>query len=66
MKLTPELKAKIDAMDYSALLARWRFSPSGDQLFQDESGKYFSEQIAKMRDKIGAAAHARISKEIGW
>ncbi len=66
MKLTAELKAKIDAMSYEQLLRRWRFAPIGDQMFQDESGDYFKQRMAEVRATVGDAAHVSASKAIGW
>lgn len=65
MKLTDELKIKIDSMSYTELLAKWRFAPIGDRLFQDESGAYFSDRMFALRDAKPEAAVAA-SKSIGW
>jgi len=65
MKLTPELKADIDAQDYETLLRKWRFAQVGDQMFQGESGEYYAEAMAKKKaeDPEGAV---RASKRVGW
>ena len=65
MKLTPELKAKLDNSSYAELLSHWRFAPIGDEIFQDESGKYYQEVMFAKRDADPAAAVCA-SKSIGW
>lgn len=64
MDLTPENKAKIDAMSYEGLLRDWRFSPSGDPWFQGETGDYWGKRMKELRD--AGADHAGASKRIGW
>jgi hypothetical protein len=63
--LTPELKAKIDAMSYEDLLRRWRFAPTGTEIFQGESGDYYAAEMARKRDAdpLGAVG---ASKRIGF
>ena len=56
MKLTPELKQSIDNMDIESLLRRIRNSPCGDEMFQGESGEYWMERYAKMRNDDPVAA----------
>ncbi len=51
MDLTPELKAQIDAKTHYELLDRWRFAPTGDPVFQGESGDYWGERMAELRSK---------------
>lgn len=65
MDLTPENKAHIDSMSYEGLLSKWRFAPVGDVWFQGETGKYWGERMAEMRDKDPGGAVAA-SKSIGW
>ena len=65
MKLTPEIKAEIDGMSYMSLLSRWRFAPIGDEIFQDESGKYYSDRMFALKNADPAAA-VSASKAIGW
>lgn len=62
MNLTPELKAEIDSKSYTELLRRWRHTPCGDTMFQGESGKYWGERLAELRNTVD---HVAISKEIG-
>lgn len=66
MKLTEELKAKIDNMEYRQMLSLWRFAPVGDQMFTDESGEYFADIMSKKRNSLEPGEHAQISKDIGW
>ena len=49
MDLTPELKAEIDAQSHYELLSRWRFAPSGDPMFQGESGEYWGKRMAEKK-----------------
>ena len=65
MKLTDELRKEIDGMSYVGMLYKWRFAPIGDELFQDESGKYFSNRMFALRDADPDAA-VTASKKIGW
>lgn len=65
MKLTPELKAKIDAKSIGTLLERIRFAPVGDAMFQDESGEYWMKRYSELRAKDPDAAVAA-SKSLGW
>lgn len=66
MKLTNELKDKIDGMTYKELLSKWRFAPLGDELMLGESGKYFSKVFRVKENAISHSEHTRISKEMGW
>ncbi len=65
MTLTSERKAHIDSLSYETLLSRWRFTPSGDPWFQDETGKYWGERMAELRNLDHAGAVAA-SKSLGW
>jgi len=66
MKLTPELKAQIDAMDYYQLLKRWRFAPlGGDEMMQDESGDYWGQRMNELKDADPVGA-VQASKMLGW
>ena len=65
MNLTPELKARIDAMSYEALLAQWRHAPIGTGLFQGESGEYFTKRMAELRARP-ETDHVAASKSVGW
>lgn len=61
-----KLRQEIDAMPYESMLWLWRNAPAGNPMFKGEIGKYFSEQMAQKREKVGPEAHAAASKAIGW
>jgi len=65
-KLTPEVKAEIDAMTYEQLLRRWRFATLGNPMFQGERGSYFADRMSELRRKIGHDAAVQASKNVGW
>lgn len=65
MELTAELKAQIDGMSYYSMLRKWRFTPSGDDMFSGDSGSYYAGKMARERDADPKAA-AQASKDIGW
>ncbi len=65
MNLTPQNKAKIDAMTHNALLRHWRFGGVGDPWFQGETGKYWGKRMAQLKAEDPAQAVAD-SKSIGW
>jgi len=62
--LTPEIKAWIDAKTYGDLLHGWRFTPSGDKIFQGPSGDYWAARMKLLRDQ--GADHVGASKRLGW
>ena len=63
MDLTKDNKNYIDALSYEDLLRRWRFTESGSEWFQGETGKYWGKRKAELRDTVD---HVAISKAIGW
>lgn len=65
MELTPDIKRQIDAMSLEDMLSKWRFSASGDEMFQGESGAYFSTRMFGLRDADNDA-WVRASKSVGW
>lgn len=65
MKLTSENKKAIDGQNYARLLAKWRFAPPGEAWLQGETGKYWGDRMAELRDKDPAAA-VQISKDLGF
>jgi hypothetical protein len=65
MKLTPEVKTEIDERSYESLLRLWRFAPSGEPMFEGESGEYYKDRLAKLRSENPADAVAA-SARIGW
>lgn len=64
MILTPGNKASINNRTYQELLSHWRFAPIGDPWFEGETGKYWSERMAELRN--AGANHVGASKAIGW
>ncbi len=64
MILTDKNKAYIDSLSYEQLLHKWRFAPSGDPWFQDETGDYWAKRMSELRD--AGADHVGASKSIGW
>jgi hypothetical protein len=67
MDLTPENKEAIDSKSYEQLLSHWRFAPTGDHWFQGETGKYWGERMAELRQCNGGQdEHVRSSKSLGW
>lgn len=64
--MTPENKARIDAMDFEAMLRLVRFAPVGDPLFESETGSYFIRVMGRLREELPEGHHAIISKRIGW
>jgi hypothetical protein len=63
--MTYEQKKAIDAMSYSEMLRKWRFSPVGDSAFQGDDGVYFSQVMTAKRNADPASA-VQASKNIGW
>ena len=66
MKLTEEIRARIDGMSYRDMLALWRFAPAGEPIFQDESGQYYSRVMFEKRGQVGPAEAVAASKSVGW
>ncbi len=56
----------IDNATYQELLDRWRNAPAGDEMFQGDTGKYYSKVMAEKRDAVGPGAAVAASKAIGW
>ena len=65
MDLTPANKAHIDGLSYHALLSRWRHGRAGDPWFTGETGTYWGQRLAEMRD-LDPEAAVQASKDIGW
>lgn len=63
--MTEAQKHWIDNATYNQLLGRWRSAPSGDLMFQGETGDYYAKKMKEKRAEIGDAAHVKASKEIG-
>jgi hypothetical protein len=66
MILTEQLKKEIDNMTYEQMLSRWRFSPVGDQMFTEESGKYFAQVMREKKNNLSESEHVKVSKDLGW
>jgi hypothetical protein len=64
--MTPEQKQWIDEASLEDLLRKWRFAPSGDLMFQGDTGEYYKEKMWDKRDKAGSTEWTRVSKLIGW
>lgn len=65
MKLTKEVKEKLDAMTIRDLLYIYRFAPIGDLLFEGDSAIYFKSLLQKLRD-ADPVGYTKASKSIGW
>lgn len=65
MELTLELKAKIDSWNVYDLLAKHRFLPPGDPLYQGLSGEYCINRLMELQSK-DPEAYTKASKQIGW
>lgn len=63
MELTDKNKKYIDSLLYVKMLFLWRNAPTGDPLFQGETGEYFSKV---MKERKKEDEHIRASKKIGW
>ena len=63
--MTDKEKAWIDSASYEKLLSKWRFAVVGDSMFQGETGRYYSEVMARKKAENNAVAVAT-SKRIGW
>lgn len=67
MRLTVELKRKVDAMSYEEMLRQWRFAKTGDELFEGESGMYVAKRMQELKNAPGGnPRHVAASKKIGW
>jgi len=64
--MNEKMKKWIDEADYSQLLRKWRFAPTGDPFFQGEIGDYYAKIMAEKKEQIGDNIAVAISKEIGW
>ena len=66
MELTEKTMKFIDDMSYEELLQKHRFAPSGDPIFEGETGYYFSKRMGILRAALPEGEHAETSKRIGW
>jgi hypothetical protein len=65
MDITPQRKDYIDSLSHEFLFRRWRFAPPWDPWFQGETGTYWGERLAELRN-ASPSDHVNISKRIGW
>ena len=63
---TEEMIQWIDNADYYTLMDKWRFAEGGDPFFQGEVGVHYQKVMFGLRDRLGAACAAAVSKAIGW
>ena len=66
MKLTEEMKAKIDIMSLREMLAKQRFASIGDPLFQGDIGEYFLKVMREKKSAISNDEWSNISRSVGW
>lgn len=59
-------KEWIDGSSVETLLRRWRFSPSGDHMFQGELGDYYKKVMFEKRDALPPGEAVTASKNVGW
>lgn len=64
--MNQNMKDWIDNATYEELLRRWRNASAGDPFFQGETGKYYSEVMARKRGETPHAEQVAASKRIGW
>ena len=63
--MTTEQKSWIDNASYMQLLDRWRFAPSGDEMFVGETGEYYAK-VMKEKRAVEPDGGVYASKTIGW
>jgi len=63
--MTTKQKSWIDNATLTELLRKWRPTPSGCEMFQGETGEYYSNRMFGLRD-ADPAAWVAASKEVGW
>ena len=56
-------KTWIDKASYEKMLHRWRFAPAGDEIFQGDTGPYYSRIMREKREKTDPVA---ANKNVGW
>ena len=66
MKLTEEMKTKIDIMSLREMLAKQRFASIGDPLFQGDIGEYFLKVMREKKSAISNDEWSNISRSVGW
>ena len=61
--MNEQTKQWIDNASYQDLLAKWRFAPIGDPMFQGETGEYYSKVMFVKKKECD---HVQASKNVGW
>lgn len=64
--MTEEEKRWIDNASYEDLLRKWRFAPSGNPMFQGDTGAHYLSVMSQKRAEVGNDEATRVSKLIGW
>ena len=65
--MTDEQKQWIDNASYEDLLEKWRNSPAGDPMFNDEpTFSHYTATMRQRRAEIGAGGAVAASKAVGW
>ena len=61
-----EMKRWIDNASYEELLRKWRYAPTGDPFFHNDTGMgaCYSEVMKKRKEEVGHAAAVAASKAI--
>lgn len=65
MNLNEKVKSTIDGLSYAELLSHWRFAKTGDPWMTGETGDYWAQRMAELKNASPDEA-VRISKQIGW
>ena len=66
MELTVEVIKTIEKMSYEQMLKKHRFAPSGDPMFEGDSGWLFSKNMEIKKMELSHDERVRISKKVGW
>ena len=62
-----KLIARIDGMDYEALVRLRRFAPSGEPIFQAGAAyDHFVVRLHKLEKLLSDGERVAISKRVGW
>ena len=64
--MTKENKERIDNSSYESLLSKWRYAPVGCELFQGDTGEYYSKVMEEKKNAIPHEDQVQASKNIGW
>lgn len=66
MKLTSELKSKIEVMTYEQMLRQVRFAKIGDPMMCGETGDFFLQTMNQMKANMPKSEVVATSKLVGW